>query len=52
MRQVIEAKAVCAGCPVRSACLVFALERDLEGVWGGTTEDERRALRAADRRVA
>lgn len=52
MRQVIEAKAVCAGCPVRSACLAFALERDLEGVWGGTTEDERRALRAADRRVA
>lgn len=52
VRQVIEAKAVCARCPVRSACLAFALDRDVDGVWGGTTQGERRTLRKPDRRVA
>jgi WhiB family redox-sensing transcriptional regulator len=51
-RQVNEAKAVCARCPARSACLAFALERDLDGVWGGATGEERRMMRQADRRVA
>jgi WhiB family redox-sensing transcriptional regulator len=51
-RQVAEARAVCAGCPVQVECLAFALERDLVGVWGATTEDERRLMRRADRRVA
>jgi WhiB family redox-sensing transcriptional regulator len=49
---VAEAKAVCAGCPVRPECLAFALQRDLHGIWGATTEDERRLMRRADRRVA
>ena len=40
------AKAVCAGCPVQSECLAFALQNpQLQGVWGGTSETERRALR-------
>jgi WhiB family redox-sensing transcriptional regulator len=51
-RQVNEAKAVCARCPVRPDCLAFALEQDLDGVWGGTTEEERRAMRRVDRWVA
>lgn len=39
------AKAVCSGCPVRTECLAFALDRRIEhGVWGGMTERERRAL--------
>ncbi len=42
------AKAVCGRCPVRDACLQFALETKQEdGVWGGTDEDERRRLRRA-----
>ncbi|MFJ5643516.1 WhiB family transcriptional regulator [Streptomyces sp. NPDC093223] len=39
------AKAVCNGCPVRTECLAFALDRRIEyGIWGGATERERRAL--------
>jgi WhiB family transcriptional regulator, redox-sensing transcriptional regulator len=44
--QVERAKAVCAGCPVLSDCLRYALAAGpLQGVWGGLTEDERRLLR-------
>ncbi|MET7550801.1 WhiB family transcriptional regulator [Streptomyces sp. NPDC005500] len=40
-----RAKAVCNGCPVRTECLVEALDNRIEfGVWGGMTERERRAL--------
>lgn len=44
---VREAKAVCAHCPVREACLQYALSNRIqEGVWGGASESERRrALR-------
>lgn len=39
------AKAVCAGCSVREACLEYALvNREHDGVWGGATERERRRL--------
>jgi predicted Fe-S protein YdhL (DUF1289 family) len=40
------AKAVCRRCPVRSPCLEFALEHDVSGVWGGTSERQRRQLLA------
>jgi WhiB family redox-sensing transcriptional regulator len=44
-RQVTEAKAVCAGCPVRSACLDYALDNGLDhGIFGGMTEKDRRGL--------
>lgn len=45
IRQTAEAKAVCAGCPVIEQCLRYALDTYQEGVWGGTTDDERKALR-------
>jgi WhiB family transcriptional regulator, redox-sensing transcriptional regulator len=39
------AKAICSGCPVRQPCLEHALvHREREGVWGGTTERERRRI--------
>lgn len=42
-----EAKAVCEGCEVRAECLDFAvLNRELFGIWGGTSENERRRIRA------
>lgn len=44
-RQVKAAKAVCGPCPVRVRCLSYALEAMPEGIWGGTTVDERRAAR-------
>ena len=47
-RQADRAKAVCARCPVRAECLEYALDNGLDhGVFGGTTETERRALRRA-----
>lgn len=46
LRQTAEAKAVCQGCSVRSDCLAWALESGQDaGVWGGLSEDERRALK-------
>ena len=44
-RQVAAAKAVCGLCAVRANCLSYALEAKPEGIWGGTTPDERRAAR-------
>jgi len=49
---IAEAKAVCRRCPVRLACLQFALTSNQEfGVWGGYDEDERRDLRRQWRRL-
>lgn len=47
------AKAVCEVCPVRQACLEHALAyREREGVWGGTTERERRRILRQRRKSA
>lgn len=44
--QAMEAKAVCADCPVRRECLDWALvTKQDHGVWGGLDEFERRAER-------
>ena len=39
------ARRICAGCPVRSSCLEYAMENHTDrGVWGGTSERHRRRL--------
>lgn len=44
--QVENAKRICQACPVRTPCLNWALDQGSSlGIWGGTTEDERRNLR-------
>ncbi|MGX1267943.1 WhiB family transcriptional regulator [Streptomyces phaeoluteigriseus] len=44
--QMDEAKAVCRHCPVTRQCLAWAVDTGpVEGIWGGTTEGERRAMR-------
>ena len=44
--QIADAKLVCARCPVTAECLSWALESGQDaGVWGGMSEDERRALK-------
>lgn len=44
--QIEEAKAVCRRCSVSTTCLEWALQSGQDdGVWGGMSEDERRALK-------
>ena len=56
LEQIDAAKAVCDLCPAKTPCLEFALATNQDsGVWGGTSEEERRALRRQwlrQRRVA
>ena len=48
MRDTEKAKTICGQCPVRSACLQWAMDaRESHGVWGGLTEQERERLRKA-----
>ena len=43
-----EALRICAACPVRAACLAYVLSMPQQaGIWGGTTEDQRRSRRKA-----
>jgi WhiB family transcriptional regulator, redox-sensing transcriptional regulator len=39
------AKEACSWCPERARCLAWALDkREQDGIWGGTTSDERKAI--------
>lgn len=49
--QTLKAKKVCARCEVRAECLQWALEQGQDhGVWGGLSEDERRAMKRRNAR--
>lgn len=39
-----QAKLVCAICTVRTNCLNFAIDNHERGIWGGTTEGERKRM--------
>ena len=46
-----QAKALCAHCCIRQRCLDYAIDsHQAHGVWGGTSEEERRLI-AARRRL-
>ena len=46
IEQIASAKAVCGECDAQAECLEFALATNQDsGVWGGTSEEERRQLR-------
>jgi WhiB family redox-sensing transcriptional regulator len=48
IEQIAQAKAVCRECEVQAECLEFAMVSNQDsGVWGGTSEEERRKLRRA-----
>jgi len=52
LRQIEKAKAVCRRCDVVEPCLSWAMEpRQDEGVWGGLSTDERRALKRRNARA-
>ena len=49
---VREAKRICGLCPIRSACLDYALDHDERfGVWGGLSEKERLEIRRTARQA-
>ncbi len=57
LEQIANAKAVCGTCDVKQACLEYAITTNQDsGVWGGTSEEERRQIRrkyvAAKRRAS
>ncbi|MFF7475281.1 WhiB family transcriptional regulator [Streptomyces sp. NPDC008092] len=53
LHQTRRAKAVCERCPVQEPCLRWAMESGQAiGVWGGTTEAERRLLARRRHRAA
>ena len=39
---VHAAQRLCRGCPLRDACAAYACHHDEVGIWGGTTERDRR----------
>jgi WhiB family redox-sensing transcriptional regulator len=46
IEQIENAKAVCQQCEAQAPCLEYALASNQDsGVWGGTSEEERRQLR-------
>ena len=48
-----EAKQVCARCPVAGDCREWAIDRtEKHGIWGGTTENDRRRLRRVRRQAS
>jgi WhiB family transcriptional regulator, redox-sensing transcriptional regulator len=50
--QIEKAKVVCRRCEVAEACLSWAMEsRQDAGVWGGLSDDERRALKRRNARA-
>jgi WhiB family redox-sensing transcriptional regulator len=50
--QIEQAKAVCRRCPAVQPCLDWALSSGQDsGVWGGLSEDERRALKRRQART-
>ncbi|ADL71041.1 WhiB family transcription factor [Mycobacterium phage Halena] len=60
-KAIKQAKALCATCPVRVKCLDEALNWDREhpdyydrtqGIWGGTTEAERKVILKKERHAA
>lgn len=43
---VSEAKKICNLCPVQTECGTWGILYELDGVWGGTSRNERQQLRA------
>lgn len=46
-RPLKSVKEMCQHCPVVAECLAYAMDAELEGIWGGTTTKDREAMRHA-----
>jgi WhiB family transcriptional regulator, redox-sensing transcriptional regulator len=47
--QINAAKAICGRCSELQMCLSCAVRTAQDGIWGGTTKDERRAMPSRER---
>lgn len=43
---------ICMNCPINQECLDYALENNMQGYWGGTTERQRKQMQSAKRSLA
>jgi hypothetical protein len=51
--QADDARRICRRCPVKAECLAYALKyNERDGVWGGTSVRERRALKKQQKAFA
>jgi hypothetical protein len=51
--RIRAAKRICRDCPVKMECLLYSIEHNCVGIWGGLDTHERRAwARDRDSRVA
>jgi len=48
---VTAAKQICDACPLKLQCLEYAMSSNEIGIWGGTTEHQRRSLRRGRMRL-
>lgn len=44
-RDLDKVKGLCASCEMREPCLEYALHVNVVGVWGGTTDVQRKRIR-------
>ena len=52
IKQANEAKSICNECVVKVDCLEYAITSNQDsGVWGGTTEEERKSIRREYRKT-
>ena len=42
---IAAAKKICDSCPLKAPCLEYAIRNVEIGIWGGTTEEQRKQLR-------
>jgi hypothetical protein len=45
------AKEVCNDCPIKELCFDYAMAAHMQGIWGGTTAEERQAIRENSSRI-
>jgi hypothetical protein len=51
-RKLVQvAKEVCNDCPIKDLCFDYAYSAHMQGIWGGTTAEERQAIRENSRSV-
>ncbi len=49
LRSIRSAQQICQLCPYKDPCLEWALANHEIGIWGGTTEGQRRRIRRSRR---